>query len=212
MKTPILLLSALMLTAVANAQILGGFFSQKQENRKRLAEQIAALQVYKKYAQTGYNIVSTGLKTINKIKNGDLGLHRDFFGALKHVNPKIKKYSKVADLIALNFSALQYQKQIKYWSRSEVFSSEENRYIEQVLVSVLEGISLTLDELFAILSDNQLELKDDERINRIDKLFIEMQDQNQFIRSFGDDVGTMRANRYKELHSIKHSEILNDLN
>lgn len=212
MKTSILLLFAIMLTSLANAQILGGFFSQKQENRKRLAEQIAALQVYKTYAQKGYTIVSTGLKTINNIKNGDLGLHRDFFGALNHVNPRIKKYSKVADLIAMNVRTLQYQKQIKYWSRSEVFSSEENQYIQRVLVRVLEGVSQTVDKLLAILADNQLELKDDERINRIDKLYTEMQDQYHFIRSFGNDVGTMSANRYKALHGIRHSEILNDLN
>jgi hypothetical protein len=212
MKTTITLLLALMITLSSHAQFLGGFFSQKKENRKRLLEQIAALQVYKDYLQKGYKIASTGLNTINKIKNGDLGLHQNFFTALKMVNPKVKKYSKVADLITLNIGALNYQKKIREMATDKEFTSEENQYINQVLKNILGAISDTVDELIAIVSDNQLELKDDERINRIDNLYIQMMEQYSFIRAFSDDVGGIKRQKHYELQQVRQSLILNNLN
>lgn len=212
MKTSIILMLAILISSVAQAQFLGGFFSQKKENRKRLMEQIAALQVYKGYLQKGYNIANTGLTTINKIKNGDFGLHRDFFNALKTVNPKVKKYSKVTDLIDLNIQAIAYQKKIKAMLNLNDFSRDENQYINQVLQSILEALSVTLDELIAIISDNQLELKDDERINRIDGLYVQMVEQYSFIKAFSDDVASLRVQKRKELQQINQSMILNNMN
>jgi hypothetical protein len=212
MKTSILLVLAILISPIAQAQLLGGFFSQKNENKKRLIEQIAALQVYKEYLQKGYNIASTGLTTINKIKSGDFGLHRNYFNALKIVNPKVKNYSKVADLIDLNIKAIACQKKIKAMLKHKDFSGDENYYINQVLQSILEAISDTLDELIAIISDNQLELKDDERINRIDGLYIQMKEQYGFIRAFSDDVANIRLQKHKEFQQINQSMILNDLN
>jgi hypothetical protein len=212
MKTTIILLLALLSSSMVNAQFLGGFFSQKNENRKRLAEQIAALQVYKEYLQKGYNIANTGLKTINNIKNGDLGLHQNFFNALKHVNPSLKKYSKVSDLIDLNIQALSHIKRIRSMLRGNEFTQNDNQYINQVLQNILKAIAETLDELITIISDNQLELKDDERINRIDQLYIQMMDQYSFIRSFGDDVGSQKRQYRYEMQQIKQSTLLNDVN
>jgi len=212
MKTSILLMLAVLISSMARAQFLGGLFSQKNENRKRLMEQIAALQVYKGYLQKGYNIASTGLKTINSIKDGDLGLHTAFYNAQKSVNPKIKKYSKVADLIDLNLQAIAYQRRIKVMSKNKEFTNPENQYINQVLENFLGAISDTVDELIAIISDNQLEMKDDERINRIDNLYIQMMDHYSFIRSFGDDVGSMRIQKHRALEQIHQSRILNNMN
>jgi hypothetical protein len=211
MKTSILILFAIMVSSIANAQFLGGFFSQKKENRKRLMEQIAALQVYKGYLQKGYTIASTGLNTINKIKNGDFGLHKDFFTALKRVNPKVKKYSKVADLISLNVTVIQYAGQIKSLRSSDAFCGEQRQYIDRVLGRILEGVTKKIDELIAIISDNQLELKDDERINRIDNLYAQMEDQYSFIRSFAGDVGVIKTNYSRELNQINQGRILNEL-
>jgi len=73
---------------------------QKKTQKKYLLQQIAALQLYLGYVKKGYEVVNKGLITVRNIKNGDFNLHRDFLGSLKRVNPKIKKYAKVADIIA----------------------------------------------------------------------------------------------------------------
>ncbi|MCA6438992.1 MAG: hypothetical protein IM581_03630, partial [Chitinophagaceae bacterium] len=84
----------------SNAQTTDEWLNQKSTQKKYLLQQIAALQVYIGYAKKGYTVVTSGINTIRNIKNGDLNLHRDFFNRLKNVNPAIRRYAKVADIIA----------------------------------------------------------------------------------------------------------------
>src|SRR5260221_4860823 len=104
MKMIFIILSLFVCIQAGHAQTYDEWFRQKKTQKKYLLQQIAALQVYIDYAKKGYDIASKGLNTIRDIKNGDFNLHRDFFGSLKQVNPKIKKYAKVADIIAYQVS------------------------------------------------------------------------------------------------------------
>jgi len=209
MKTIVLTLIACLFTAAGYAQFLGGFFAQKKENRKLLAQQIAALQVYKTYITKGYDIISKGVGIINKIKSGDFDLHRDFFGALKIVNPKIKKYSKVADLMAMNVKAVNQLRQIGKLARSELMGDWENRYLQQVVNNMLQVIADSIDELIVIISDNQLELKDDERIERIDELYLRTEDQYSFTKNLGHQMSLLLLMKEKQKAEIKGSLFLN---
>jgi hypothetical protein len=94
----------------SNAQTADEWFNQKSTQKKYLLQQIAALKVYLGYAKKGYTIVTSGVNTIRNIKNGDLNLHRDFFNRLKNVNPSIRKYAKVADIIAYQVKIIKQTK------------------------------------------------------------------------------------------------------
>src|SRR5690242_14173593 len=73
---------------------------QKKTQIKYLLQQIAANKVYIEYLEKGYNIARKGLQAINDIKRGDFDLSFDFFESQKNVNPEIKTWTKVADVIA----------------------------------------------------------------------------------------------------------------
>ena len=49
--------------------------------------------------EKGYKIAQEGLTAIGDIKHGEFNLHLDFFNSLESINPAIKKYTKVADII-----------------------------------------------------------------------------------------------------------------
>src|SRR5882672_6465398 len=111
---------------------------QKKTQKKYLLQQIAALQVYIGYAKKGYNVVNNGLTTIRNIKNGDFNLHQNFFESLKQVNPKIRKYGKVADIIAYQVRIIKETKKTLQGIREAgQFTKEEMDYCKNVFDNLL---------------------------------------------------------------------------
>ncbi|MBK6993319.1 MAG: hypothetical protein IPH34_16520 [Chitinophagaceae bacterium] len=69
----------------------------------------------------------------------------------------------------------------------------------------------TIDELFMVITSGELEMKDDERLKRIDKLYADMQDKYSFCSSFSEEMGLLSVQRMGEQMEINRSKILNDL-
>jgi hypothetical protein len=63
---------------------------------------------------------------------------------------------------------------------------------------MVKGCKELINELDQIINDDELELKDDERIARIDKIYMEMQNRYQFSRSFAGQVKLLVVSRLKE--------------
>lgn len=168
---------------------------------KLYIQQIAANQVYIKYLQKGYKIAKNGLTTIGNIKNGHWNLDKDFFAGLRGINPKIRNYAKVADIIALNLKTVkQYKTAMKQTRSAELFDRGEISYFDKVFTSLKEGCMMVADELTLVLTSNELTMSDDERIRRIDLLHADMQDKYIFVNSFSNDINIIFLQRSKALH------------
>lgn len=209
------LLFILLLTGISffvKAQNWEEWTQQKKTQKKYLMQQIAALQVYIGYVKKGYDVANKGLTTIRNIKNGDLNLHRDFFGSLKQVNPKIKRYAKVADIIAYQLRIVKKaNKTLQDIRETDQFTSGELDYCKTVVDNLLEECLKNIDELFLIITSGELEMKDDERIKRIDVLYAEMQNKWAFLSFFSEETGLLSVQRFGEKLEINRSKILNGL-
>jgi len=191
------------------AQTFAEWFQQKKTQKKYLLQQIAALQVYIGYAQKGYNIAKDGLNTIGGFTRGEFNLHTDYFNSLKTVNPEVKRYAKVADIIALQIKIVQnYNRTYRQLNSSDAFSGDELAYISRVFGRLLDDCDKTLDELITITTDSKLEMKDDERIEKIDKLYLDMQDKFTFSQSFSNDAKSLAASRIKDKTDVQTSRVL----
>ena len=191
------------------AQTFAEWFQQKKTQKKYLIQQIAALQVYIGYAKKGYNIAKDGLNTIGGFTRGEFDLHGDFINSLKKVNPEIKRYAKVADIIALQVKIVQgHTRTLRQLRQTGTFSGNELTYADRVFARLLDDCEKTLDELIAVTTDGKLEMKDDERMARIDKLYLEMQDKYTFSQSFGNEAQTLAALRKKEQQDIQTGRAL----
>lgn len=191
------------------AQTFAEWFQQKKTQKKYLLQQIAALQVYIGYAKKGYNIVKDGLNTIGGFTRGEFNLHTDYLNSLKSVNPEIRRYAKVADIIALQVKIVKnYNRTYGRLNSSNAFSNDELTYIRRVFGRLLDDCDKSLDELITITTDGKLEMKDDERIARIDKLYLDMQDKYTFSQSFSNDAKSLAASRIKENTDVQTSRVL----
>jgi hypothetical protein len=194
------------------AQTASEWFSQQSTQKKYLLQQIAALQVYISYAKKGYNIVSGGLNTIRDIKKGDLNIHNTFFNSLKAVNPKIARYQKVADIISYQLRIIKQAKQtIAYIRESNQFTPEEIEYNKKVFDFLLQECIESINQLVSIITPGELEMRDNERLIRIDKLYADMQDKYTFCSVTSEDMALLAAQRMGEYVEIQKSKIINGI-
>ena len=110
-----------------------------QRDRKSTLKQIAALKVFIDYAKQGYSIAKKGLNTIQDIKKGDFNIHNDYFNSKSSVNSRIRNYSKISEIIALQISIVNHaRKTFQSCRSSKQLTEEELNYLKQVLDNILD--------------------------------------------------------------------------
>jgi len=182
---------------------------QKKTQIKYLVNQIAAYQVYATYVEKGYAIAKKGLTTIQNIKKGDFSLHDEYFTSLKNVNPKIKSYWKVADIIALQLKIVQsYHQQKNALRQSSQLTPDEINYCNRVFINLLDGCTNIIDQLILLITDGSLQMKDDERIKRIDALHAEMNDKYVFAQHFTNEANELAIQRFIDANDVRTGRAL----
>ena len=208
----ILTLILLFLTLFSQAQTAAEWTSQKKTQIRYLLQQIAANKVYIEYIEKGYGIARKGLNTIQKIKKGDFDLHRDFISSFSNINPKVKSYARVADIIAYQVRIVKDVKTvISNLKESNQFNPDELDYSKAVFERLLDECLKSMDELFYVITSGELQMKDDERITRIDRLYFDMQDKYAFCKSFSEECSVLAMQRLMEQGEINLSKRLNGL-
>jgi len=180
--------------------------------QKELLLQIAALKVYIEYGQQGYNVVKKGLGFIGDVKKGELNLHQDYFSALRKVNPKIKNYFKVAQIVSIQIQIIKtYKGTLKEMHENDLFYGNELDYIQRSFDRLLDNCSATLNELLYVTTDVKLEMKDDQRIESIDSLYLTMMDDYTFCQNFSKEIKLLSLSRTKENKELQWSRVLHGL-
>ncbi|MBS1948706.1 MAG: hypothetical protein JST47_13160 [Bacteroidetes bacterium] len=206
MKKTIVILVATLSIGFVKAQGLSNFFSQKQADIKYMLAQIAELQTYIGLLQKGYGIAQKGLTVIGDLKKGEFDLHSAFFSSLETVNPSIAKYAKVAGIISNQVSIMSSFKKILQLKN---MSASEMSYLQSVYNNMSGACAESLTDLINIITDNTYQMKDNERITRIDAIYADMKDKYAFTQSFASDASVLSAQRGNDLHEIEFLKNLN---
>lgn len=194
------------------AQTWNEWFAQKKTQIKYLFEQIAALQTYTSYLKEGYDIANKGISTVNDIKNGDFDLHSEHFNSLKEVNSSVKNLSEVEEITRYqNMIVKQFQQSIKFCKESDQFTEDELAYINKVYNNIMVECLKNLDALAPLITNGELEMKDDERLERINQIYLDMQDKYSFTMSFTKQASVLAAGRAKEESDVDTTKTLYDI-
>jgi hypothetical protein len=195
------------------AGFLNGNIYAQAKQVQVLLKQIAALQMYIGYAQKGYSIAKKGLNTVSDFKRGEFNLHTDYFNSLKTVNPKIKKYVKVAEIVSLQVKIMKsYGSFYRQVQQDDLFHGNEVDYIKRVFDRLIENCNDNLEELITIVTDGQLEMKDDERMKRIDAIYWNMLENHTFCESFSNQTQLLSLSRAKDRNDVETSRVLHGFN
>lgn len=161
----------------------------------------------------GYQIVSNGYNSVKQITEGNFSLHDVFINKLMTVNPVIKNYKRVADIIAYQKDMVkEYQQAFSRFNASQVFNKNELKYLLKVYKGLLNQSLQNIDELTTIITSSKLSMSDDERIKIIDRIYEDTSDKLQFLKSFNRKTNVLMLQRNREKDETLHLQNLYQLN
>lgn len=195
--------------ATVNTKAQSAEVKQLLLNVEKLSQLKNILEDMKK----GYTIVSKGYNTIKDISQGNFSLHETFIDGLMLVNPEIRKYKRVADIISYQKNIVsEYSSAWNHFKASGHFNTGEIRYLERVYRQLFNQSVDNLDELTMVITSSKLRMSDDERLQAIDRIFLDTQDKLLFLRSFNQQTHLLSLQRKKETADLKATRQLYNLN
>jgi hypothetical protein len=200
----LLIIVVVCLCQIAHAQTTEEFLNQKATQKKYLLQQLAALRMYASYLKQGYDIANKGLNKIKSFTKGEFNLHEVFFESLKAINPAIVNNRQITEIYKWQsgiVNAFKSSSQLK-------FSASERSYFIEVKSRVLKECGYDIDDLLLIITSNHLEMTDDERFARIEKIHASMNDKYQFSKSFTSGIKALSIQRAQEEQKLEASELL----
>ncbi|KAA8480105.1 TerB family tellurite resistance protein [Arcticibacter tournemirensis] len=186
--------------------IASGSQAQSTEAQQLLlnVEKLSQLKNILEDMKKGYQIVSEGYSKIKNIAQGNFSLHEVFLDGLLLVNPEIKKYHRIADIITDQKDIVsEYKTAYKRFVASGNFNENEIRYLNQVYSQLTTQSLRNLDDLTTVITSSQLRMSDDERLQAIDRIFEDTRDKLNFLRHFNRQASLMNLQREKEKADVQ---------
>ncbi|PZR29096.1 MAG: hypothetical protein DI535_03525 [Citrobacter freundii] len=204
----ILFLLILIFYAQVNyAQTWSEWFKQKKTQIRYLTQQIAALQLYIGYARKGYEIADKGLTMIGDIKNGEFNLYRDFFQSFKSVNPKLRNYARAEEVAQLQNKMLQvFHSSLEEMTGSGQFIPSEIQQARCIFLTLIEESNVAVEELVELITDENYDLDDNERLKRIASIHEKMKQLVTQVQSFGASNVLLSKQRSRDEIEIRQSK------
>ena len=175
-------------------------------------EKLAQLKKILSNMKKGYEIVSTGYNTIKDISKGNFNIHQTFLDGLMQVSPTVKKYKRIAEIITYQTQLVkEYKSAFKRFDASNLFNTNEIRYIDNVYTNLFNKSLQNFEELTMVITASKLRMSDDERINAIDRIYNDIADKLVFLRTFNKENNVLAIQRGREMVDTKVSKKLNGL-
>lgn len=186
------------------AQTFAEWFKQNATQKKYLIQQILKLQMYLTFTKKGYNIVNKGLGTIGDFKNEDLLLHGLFFNDLNRVKPVISNHSNVKEIEnTLSIIMNNVQKIKDLLSNSGMFLQDDMKYIKKQIDNMLKVLQDDIKSLNDVISDLSLQMSDNERVERINKICRSVMEKKRWVIQVSEDCTLLTLQRHKGLEDLR---------
>jgi hypothetical protein len=175
-------------------------------------EKLAQLKKILNNMYKGYQIVSKGYNTIKDISQENFNLHQTFLDGLLQISPTVRKYKRITDIISYQTQLVkEYKSAFRRFQSSNLFNTNEIKYIGNVYTNLFNKGLQNLDELTMIITAGKLRMSDDERINAIDRIYNDIVDKVVFLRTFNKENNVLAIQRGREMVDTKVSKKLNGL-
>ncbi len=173
------------------------------------------LAQFKKILQNmydGYKILHKGYTAVKDISEGNFTLHKSFLDGLLQVNPAVRKYKRITDIISYQVRIVkEYKAAFNQFKGDKQFTIQEIEYLGKVYKNLFEQSLKSLDELAIVITAGKLRMSDDERLQAIDKIYSSVEDQFSFLKDFNSNTAMLSLQRKSEQAEIKMSRRINGL-
>ena len=193
-----------VLPGSAVAQAFDEWFQQDKTQIRYLEEQVMALKEFGHLLDKGYGIATRGLWEIDDTKRADFRQHEAFIRSLWAVSHHLKGYARIA-AIRQGGEAIEKTHQ-NFWRqvRSGELDQNEILFCSGVFARIRERAAGLVRQLNGVLTDGYYRLTDNERLTIINSLYADMKELRYVARRLATGLGSLVANRYRELMNAKH--------
>lgn len=197
----------LVTTKVATAQV------QEMQQLILDIEKLTQLKGILSDMKMGYQIYQQGYGSISQLSKGNFDLHSVYLNGLLSINPTVRNYGRVAEIISQQASLIsEYKSAYKQFQQSGSFSSGELNYMSNVYTQLVNQSLQNLDELTNVLTAGKLRMSDDERMRAIDRIYASSSDKLQFLRHFNRQGVLLNIQRSKDIGDTRTLKQLYGIN
>jgi hypothetical protein len=187
-----------------DAQTFDEWFQQDKTQIRYLEEQVLALKAFGKLIDKGYGIATKGLWEIDATKRSDYRQHEAFIRSLWAVSHHLKGYARIAAIKQGGEAIEKNHQHFRLHLRSGALDQKEILFWSGVFAGIREQAAGLVRQLNGVLTDGYYQLTDNERLTIIDSLYADMKELHYVARSLATGLGSLVANRYRELMNAKH--------
>jgi hypothetical protein len=170
-------------------------------------EKLTRLRALLSDMRKGYEILTQGYGSVREISRGTFTLHQDYLDRLLAVNPEVRNYYKVKEILQFQRQLLSdYRSALPRFRREGVLLPSETAYLEKVYGTILAGSGRDLEELALVLTSSSLRMGDAERLQAIDRLHGSLEGKVRFLRHFRDRAQVLARHRLRaktDVHSLR---------
>lgn len=180
--------------------------SQSEEMQQLILniEKLAQFRKILKNMKDGYEMLAKGYNTVKDLTEGNFNLHDAFLDGLLQVSPAVRNYHKVGKTIDYQIVLVrEYRSSLERFRRNGQFTAQELAYVDQVYENLLEQSVRNLEELTDVLTAGKMRMSDDERLENIDRIYLDMQNKVLFLRSFNNQTSLLSLQRAKEANDTE---------
>ena len=145
---------------------------------------------------------------VGDIKEGNFNSHKEYFVSLRNVNRIVSSSPQASRIVYLQTLTVRIVNQLKKRLNNPELTDAERSYLENVCSNVLTLTQNNAEELENLLTDGKLEMKDDERIARLDHLYKEVLGCFTFTKALSEDTGLLIFQREKEKRDVNEQSDL----
>ncbi|MCH7410001.1 TerB family tellurite resistance protein [Belliella sp. DSM 111904] len=155
---------------------------------------------------TGYTIITNGYNAVRDISQGNFSLHQTFLDGLMAVNPTVRQYRRVAEIIGQQQTILsEYSRSYNLFVSSGQFTASEIDYISRIYSQLFTQSLQNLQELTMVVTAGQVRMNDAERLKSIDRIYEDMTVKLMFLRGFNKQTTSLQNLR---IHEKENQEML----
>jgi hypothetical protein len=198
-KTIIAMLFALVVVS-------GRTQTQALEQLQLNIEKLAQFKLMLTNMYNTYSILNNGYNNIKNISLDNFKLHKGFIDALSSISPAVKKSVAIAEILQTQaLIAKEYRDTYNKVIAAKLFTPAEIRELENAYTNILSKTSRNLDALQKIITPNQLQMSEAERLDFLHSLSLDMEKQLLQLRTFTKQATTLVQFRNR---SKKDGELL----
>lgn len=174
--------------------------AQDQEIQQLLlnVEKLDQLREMLEQMKEKYQVVMQGYNRVKSLTEGNFKLHEVFLDRLVKVNPKVKAYYRVGEIIEMQFRlAKGIGEMKKEFGLRDLITGSDLNYLTEIYRSFGKSSLRNLEELLLVLADDQLQMDDAQRIFAIDRIHTDMKSMVSGFGKFSiqvDELLVMREN------------------